>query len=131
MKIRINSVRSVIILIASTLFIGVFPVCAQIDSSGVVTSSDSTIIKAEEFEEAAAPMPSQPSVDEVIAKRLKTLQNEVPLVYNAKIKGFIDYFSVRNARYAMIMERRKRVYFPMFEEILKSQHVPEEIKLVE
>ena len=130
MKIRINSVRSVIILIASTLFIGVFPVCAQIDSNGVVTSSDSSIIKAEEFEEAAAPMPSQPSVDEVIAKRLKALQNEVPLVYNAKIKGFIDYFSVRNARYAMVMERRKRVYFPMFEEILKSQHVPEEIKFL-
>lgn len=128
MKIRINSARSVIILIASILFIGATPVCAQIDSSGVVTSSDSTIIKAEEFEEAAAPMPPQPSVDEVIAKRLKALQNEVPLVYNAKIKGFIDYFSVRNARYAMIMERRKRVYFPMFEEILKSQHVPEEIK---
>jgi len=128
MKIRIRSVLSGIILTASILFIGVAPVCAQIDSSGVVTSSDSTIIEAEEFEEAAAKAPSQPSVDEVIAKRLKALQNEVPLVYNAKIKGFIDYFSVRNARYAMVMERRKRVYFPMFEEILKSQHVPEEIK---
>lgn len=128
MKIRIKSVLSDIILIASILFIGVAPVYAQIDSSGVITSGDSTIIKAEEFEEAAAKAPSQPSVDEVIAKRLKALQNEVPLVYNTKIKGFIDYFSVRNARYAMVMERRKRVYFPMFEEILKSQHVPEEIK---
>jgi len=128
MKISIYSTLSGIILIASILFIGAAPVCAQIDSSSIVTSSDSTIIEAEEFEEAAAPIPPQPSVDEVIAKRLKALQNEVPLVYNAKIKGFIDYFSVRNARYAMVMERRKRVYFPMFEEILKSQHVPEEIK---
>ncbi|HSY62114.1 MAG TPA: transglycosylase SLT domain-containing protein [Cytophaga sp.] len=128
MKIRIHSVLSVIILTASILLIGAVPVCAQIDSSSVVTSSDSTIIKAEEFEEKAAQVPSQPSVDEVIAKRLKALQNEVPLVYNAKIKGFIDYFSVRNARYALVMERRKRIYFPMFEEILKSQNVPEEIK---
>jgi membrane-bound lytic murein transglycosylase D len=128
MKIRIHSVLSVIILTASILLIGAVPVCAQIDSSSIVTSSDSTIIKAEEFEEKAAQAPSQPSVDEVIAKRLKALQNEVPLVYNAKIKGFIDYFSVRNARYALVMERRKRIYFPMFEEILKSQNVPEEIK---
>ena len=52
----------------------------------------------------------------------------MPLVYNAKIKGFIDYFTTRNARYAMVMERRKRVYFPTFEEILKNQHVPDEIK---
>jgi membrane-bound lytic murein transglycosylase D len=128
MKIRIRSALSGIVFAASIIFIGTLPACAQIDSSSVVTSSDSTIIEAEKFEEKAAELPSQPSVDEVIAKRLKALQNEVPLVYNAKIKGFIDYFSVRNARYAMVMERRKRIYFPMFEEILKSQNVPEEIK---
>ncbi|WP_018341418.1 lytic transglycosylase domain-containing protein [Cytophaga aurantiaca] len=130
MKDRIYSALSGILLTASILFVGGAPACAQIDSSGVVTSSDSTIIEAEKFEEKAelTPSPSQPSVDEVIAKRLKVLQNEVPLVYNAKIKGFIDYFSVRNARYALVMERRKRIYFPMFEEILKAQNVPEEIK---
>lgn len=127
MKIRIHSVLSVAVL-AVSIFIGAAPVCAQIDSNSVITSSDSTIIEAEEFEEKAALAPVQPSVDDVIAKRLKALQNEVPLVYNAKIKGFIDYFSVRNARYALVMERRKRIYFPMFEEILKSQNVPEEIK---
>jgi membrane-bound lytic murein transglycosylase D len=101
---------------------------AQMDSTSVVPSSDSTIIEAEAFEEAARVEPAQPTEDEIIAKRLKALQKEVPLVFNAKIKGFINYFSVRNVRYAMVMERRKRVYFPMFEEILKSQNVPEEIK---
>lgn len=128
MKKRILQALSVVVIATFMFILNGTSAYAQIDSSSVVTSSDSTIIEAEKFEESAAKVAPQPTVDEIIAKRLKVLQNEVPLVYNAKIKGFIDYFSVRNARYAMVMERRKRVYFPMFEEILKAQNVPDEIK---
>lgn len=137
MKIRINSVFAGIVVLFFLFLIGGTPVYAQIDSvnskvfvdtTAIVTSGDSTIIEAEVIDETVPKQSAQTSVDHVIEQRLKALQNKVPLVYNAKIKGFIDYFSVRNARYAMIMERRKRVYFPMFEEILKAQNVPEEIK---
>jgi membrane-bound lytic murein transglycosylase D len=137
MKIRITSAYTGLAVLFSILFMGASPVCAQTDSinnkvfadtTSIVTSGDSTIIEAEIIDETVPKQAAQSSVDQVIEQRLKALQNKVPLVYNAKIKGFIDYFSVRNARYAMIMERRKRIYFPMFEEILKSQGVPEEIK---
>jgi membrane-bound lytic murein transglycosylase D len=129
MKIRITAALSGLFVFASTCFVGISQTYAQTDSSTVVTSSDSTIIEAEKMEEAIVKeQPQSSSADDLIAKRLKALQNEVPLVYNAKIKGFIDYFTVRNARYALVMERRKRVYFPTFEEILKTQKVPEEIK---
>lgn len=128
MRSRIWKVVSVCLFFTFIYLMNVSSVHAQMDSTSVVTSSDSTIIEAEKFEEAARALPAQPTEDEIIAKRLKALQNEVPLVFNSKIKGFINYFSVRNARYALVMERRKRIYFPMFEEILKSQNVPEEIK---
>ncbi len=128
MKIKINSVSVGFFLFVSISLIGIMPTHAQIDSNSIVTSSDTAIIKAEEIEESAQLPAPQASVDQLIAQRLKALQKEVPLVYNQKIKGFIDYFTIRNPRYAMVMERRKRVYFPIFEEILKTQKVPEEIK---
>lgn len=129
MKIRITSALSGLLAFVSIVLLGTITAHAQIDSTTVVTSSDSTIIEAEKIDEVITTKEvPQSSVDDVIAKRLKALQNQVPLVYNAKIKGFIDYFTVRNARYAMVMERRKRVYFPTFEEILKTQKVPDEIK---
>jgi len=128
MSSKIWKAVSICLFFTFIYLVNAMSVNAQMDSTSVVPSSDSTIIKAEAFEEATRVEPAQPTEDEVIAKRLKALQKEVPLVFNAKIKGFINYFSVRNVRYAIVMERRKRVYFPMFEEILKSQNVPEEIK---
>lgn len=128
MKIRITSALSGAVIIASILLLVATTAHAQIDSTAIVPSSDSTIIEAEKMDEAAVKEPVQPTVDDVIAKRLKALQKDVPLVYNSKIKNFIDYFTIRNPRYAMVMERRKRVYFPTFEEILKTQNVPDEIK---
>ncbi|MBC7451533.1 MAG: LysM peptidoglycan-binding domain-containing protein [Cytophagales bacterium] len=98
-----------------------------VDTTTIVKSADTTIIEAEEKENAIIAPILTPD-EQAIAQRLKVLQNQVPLVYNKKIKGFIDYFTVRNPRYAMVMERRKRVYFPTFEEILKAQNVPDEIK---
>jgi membrane-bound lytic murein transglycosylase D len=128
MRSKIWKAVSICLFFTFIYLVNVTSVNAQMDSTSVVPSSDSTIIEAEAFEESARILPAQPTEDEIIAKRLKALQKEVPLVFNSKIKGFINYFSVRNVRYAMVMERRKRVYFPMFEEILKSQNVPEEIK---
>jgi len=102
MKIKIGFTPVGFFLFVAIFLIGITPTRAQIDSNSVVTSSDSTIIKAEEIEESAQQEPIPTSVDQVIAQRLKTLQNKVPLVYNPKIKGFIDYFTIRNPRYAKV-----------------------------
>lgn len=111
---------------------------AQIDSTTVHESADSTIVEAESLDSSVTAIESPkntPSVEDdltdqekIIAARLKVLQNEVKLTYNKKIKSFIDYFLVRNQRYTVMVERRRGVYFPMFEEILKQQKMPEEIK---
>ncbi len=68
-------------------------------------------------------------LDTVIARRLAKIQNEMPLVYNKKVKGFIDYFTTgKNKNYLRTMERRKNLYFPIFEEALKRWGLPDELK---
>ncbi|MFN3405132.1 MAG: transglycosylase SLT domain-containing protein [Cytophagaceae bacterium] len=66
--------------------------------------------------------------DDVIAQRLKSLEKSVKLTFNKKTRGFIDYFTVRNRRYAKVMERRRNVYFPIFEEAFKKHEMPDELK---
>lgn len=68
--------------------------------------------------------------DDLMADRLSCLENPkgVKLTYNKTIRSFIDYFTVRNRNYMLIMERRKNVYFPIFEEALKRHNMPDELK---
>ncbi len=66
--------------------------------------------------------------DLIIEARLKTIHNQMPLTYNNKVKGFIDYFCGRNRNYLLTMERRKNLYFPIFEEALKRWGLPDELK---
>jgi membrane-bound lytic murein transglycosylase D len=68
--------------------------------------------------------------DELIADRLSCLekQNGVKLTYNKTIRSFIDYFTIRNRNYTLVMERRKNLYFPIFEEYLKKHNMPDELK---
>lgn len=66
--------------------------------------------------------------DEVIIDRMKCLEKEIKLTYNPKVKGFIDYFTIRNRRYLSVMEMRRNVYFPIFEEYLKKHNMPDELK---
>ncbi len=73
--------------------------------------------------------PSKDELEDIaIEKKMKELYKEVPLVYNKKVKGFINYFTVRNRTYLPIMERRKNLYFPIFEAALKKHGMPDEIK---
>jgi membrane-bound lytic murein transglycosylase D len=76
----------------------------------------------------AAQLKKETDVDLMIEARLKKIYNQMPLTYNNKVKGFIDYFCVRNKNYLFTMERRKNLYFPIFEEALKRWGLPEELK---
>lgn len=68
-------------------------------------------------------------IDTIINRRLQKIQNVMPLVYNKKVKGFIDYFTTgKNKTYLQTMERRKNLYFPIFEEALKRWGLPDELK---
>jgi membrane-bound lytic murein transglycosylase D len=65
---------------------------------------------------------------ELISDRLSCLQKTIPLTYNSKVHGFIEYFTVRDREYTRSMLRKKDLYFPLFEKYLKQYNIPEELK---
>jgi membrane-bound lytic murein transglycosylase D len=87
----------------------------------IVTTSDAAIA-------APSNILFEPVPDELVADRLSCLEKDVKLTFNKTIKSFIDYFTVRNRGYLAVMERRKNLYFPIFEEYLKKYNMPDELK---
>jgi membrane-bound lytic murein transglycosylase D len=65
---------------------------------------------------------------EVLTSRLMALQKDIPLNYNEKVHGFINYFLIRDREHTRNVLRKKDVYFPLFEKQLKENNMPEELK---
>jgi membrane-bound lytic murein transglycosylase D len=64
----------------------------------------------------------------LVADRLSCIQKTIELNYNNKVHGFIDYFTIRDREYTRIVQRRKDLYFPIFERKLKEYGLPDELK---
>jgi membrane-bound lytic murein transglycosylase D len=65
---------------------------------------------------------------ELLSDRLLCIQQQIPLTYNTTVHGFIDYFTVRNRDYTRAMQRKKDLYFPLFEKFLARYNLPDELK---
>lgn len=65
---------------------------------------------------------------ELVADRLSCLQKKIELTYNSRVHGFIDYFTIRDREYTRMVQRRKDLYFPIFERKLKEYGLPDELK---
>jgi membrane-bound lytic murein transglycosylase D len=66
--------------------------------------------------------------EQLLAKRINGLVDQVKIPYKKPIKGFVEYFTVRNRNYIRVMLNRKDLYFPIFEKYLKEYNMPEELK---
>lgn len=64
----------------------------------------------------------------VIADRLRCIEKSIPLHYNEKIHGFINYFTVKDRAYTRMIIQRMNLYFPLFEKYLKEYGLPDELK---
>ncbi len=64
----------------------------------------------------------------VIADRLSCIEKDIPLRYNDKIHGFINYFTVKDREYTRMMIQRMNLYFPLFEKYLAAYNLPDELK---
>lgn len=64
----------------------------------------------------------------VIADRLKCIEQSMPLRYNEKTHGFINYFTVKDRAYTRMIIQRMNLYFPLFEKYLKEYGLPDELK---
>jgi membrane-bound lytic murein transglycosylase D len=110
--------------------------------SDLIISGDSSTVNSVSDEEVTVEVESDTALtiidsvnfdifkgpESVLRARLKKIENKVPLTCNPRIKGFINYFVVRNRKYSLIMERRRRLYFPIFEKTFKELGVPDELK---
>lgn len=65
--------------------------------------------------------------DEIEA-RIKTIESDIPLNFNTRVKSFVDYFTVRDREYTKMVLSRSTYYFPIFEEILARYDMPDELK---
>ncbi len=63
-----------------------------------------------------------------IAERLRGLEKEVPLVFNPYVRGYIDYFTIRNPKYTRRMLERQHLYFSLFERKLAQYGMPAELR---
>lgn len=73
--------------------------------------------------------PDEP--DSVIEARISTLNtdtNNISVVFNDKVRTFIDYFSIRKRDYSRLMLQREDTYFPIFEFYLKKYGLPDNLK---
>ncbi len=64
----------------------------------------------------------------LVADRLGCIQKTIELTYNTRVHGFIDYFTIRDREYTRMVQRRKDLYFPIFERKLKEYGLPDELK---
>ncbi|MCS6795741.1 MAG: transglycosylase SLT domain-containing protein [Raineya sp.] len=66
--------------------------------------------------------------DDLVAERLKCIENQIPLTYNAVVKKQIERFCVKQRNQIKYYLMRKDRYFPIFEEILAKYNLPDELK---
>jgi membrane-bound lytic murein transglycosylase D len=64
----------------------------------------------------------------MVEDKLQCLQKTIPLVYNERVHGFINYFTVRDREYTRMVATRKNIYFPLFEKYLAKYKLPDELK---
>ncbi|WP_422360837.1 LysM peptidoglycan-binding domain-containing protein [Reichenbachiella sp.] len=65
---------------------------------------------------------------ELMEDRLKCVEGSIPLVFNDRIKSFIDYFTIRDREYTKSVLANRDLFFPIFEEALAERGMPDELK---
>lgn len=69
--------------------------------------------------------------DSIIFKRaLESIQNRVPLTYNAEVQKFIDIYVNRQKGRISQMLGLSQYYFPIYKKVFENRNVPEELKYI-
>lgn len=67
--------------------------------------------------------------DLIIFKRLKSINQTIPLEYNSQIRAYIDRYTSQNYRpYMNKLKGLSQYYFPIYEQVFGEQGIPEEVK---
>ena len=63
-----------------------------------------------------------------VADRMTCIEREVPLVFNERVKAFVDYFAIKDREYTKEVIQKRDLYFPLFSETLAKHNMPDELK---
>lgn len=76
-------------------------------------------------------IPLSTDQDSLIYDRLRKTQRIIPLAYNDKIKDYIDRYVSKNYNpYMSKLRGLSQHYFPIFEQVLQENNLPDEIKYI-
>lgn len=64
----------------------------------------------------------------LVAERLKSIENIMPMVYNESVQKYLDFFLIKRPQFTQQMMEDKDLYFPIFEKYLEQNSMPEELK---
>ena len=67
---------------------------------------------------------------DTVAARLSAIEGEIPLTFNERVFGFVDYFVIRDREYTRGFLAKTPKYFPLFEQKLREHGLPEELKFL-
>lgn len=69
--------------------------------------------------------------DSIIFKRaLESIQNRVPLTYNAEVQKFINIYIAKQKGRISQMLGLSQYYFPIYKKVFENRNVPEELKYI-
>jgi membrane-bound lytic murein transglycosylase D len=66
--------------------------------------------------------------DSIYAKRLSEIPSVIPLSYNKEVRSYIEMYCIRKRKLAGVIIGLSKYYFPMYEEIMEQNGVPQELK---
>ena len=66
--------------------------------------------------------------DSAYAYRLQSLESEIPMDYNEFVRPYIDLYTIKRRKLTSKMLSLSTYYFPIFEEILDREGMPQELK---
>jgi membrane-bound lytic murein transglycosylase D len=67
-------------------------------------------------------------VEYTVQARLAAIENEIPLTFNNKVLGFINYFVIKDRAYTKGVAKLQSRYFPLIEKYLEEYGLPDELK---
>ncbi len=110
---------------ADSVIIDVFE--PAIDSAEILYNEDTASFAFYDLPSEVEYIPGD-DLPALVKDKLQCIQKTIPLTYNDRIHGFINYFTVRDREYTRQVASRKNIYFPLFEKYLAKYGLPDELK---
>jgi membrane-bound lytic murein transglycosylase D len=85
-------------------------------------------VKTRTYNKTSIPVQTERIPDSIYIKRLEEIPSLIDLSYNKIVRNYIELYSKRRRNQVEMMMGMSEYYFPIFEEILDKEGLPQELK---